>query len=47
MFHENRFISASEDGLISVFDLSTGFDEDQGFMVQSLPIYNLCVGSAI
>lgn len=33
MFHGNRFLSGSVDGLINVFDLSSGFDEDEGFLV--------------
>ena len=32
-FCQNRFISGSVDGLINVFDTSSGFDEDEGFLV--------------
>ncbi|KAL3157293.1 hypothetical protein ABBQ38_001524 [Trebouxia sp. C0009 RCD-2024] len=31
-FCHNRLISGSVDGLINVFDISTGFDEDEGFL---------------
>ena len=37
MFHGNRFLSGSVDGLINVFDLSNGFDEDEGFLVSWMP----------
>ena len=36
MFHptqQNKLLSASVDGLVAVFDLANGLDEDDGFMV--------------
>lgn len=32
-FCQNRLISGSVDGLVNVFDVSNGFDEDEGFLV--------------
>ena len=32
-FCQNRLISGSVDGLINVFDVANGFDEDEGFLV--------------
>ena len=34
-FHKNHFLSGSMDGLISVFDVTNGLDEDEGFLVRS------------
>ncbi len=47
-FHENRLLSGSVDGLISVFDVANGFDEDEGFLVRSARFtqkYQICYNS--
>lgn len=42
----NVFLSASTDGLISVYDMSNGLDEDDGFMVMPLLAFGK-VGRAV
>ncbi len=37
-FCQSRLLSGSVDGLISVFDVANGFDEDDGFLVSWLPV---------
>ena len=35
-FHNNCFLSGSVDGMINVYDVSDGFDEDDGFLVSAV-----------
>lgn len=46
MFHpsqSNKLLSASVDGLVAVFDLAKGLDEDEGFLVRSKTFNRLLV----